>query len=114
MKKLTLLLSVAVIAIGVAITYHYFEASVSYSITYIWETLFNTDNRRLTVIPLGVFLGLVYFAVQHYLDPKSEQSDSEGLGNTPKPTVANFVKILLIGFLSLIAGASLGPEAILV
>jgi H+/Cl- antiporter ClcA len=32
----------------------------------------------------------------------------------PEPSVANFFKVLLIGFFSLLAGASLGPEAILV
>ncbi|MEO5628123.1 MAG: chloride channel protein [Candidatus Saccharimonadales bacterium] len=114
MNKLRLLVGTIIVAIGVALTYHYFEAVVADSITYIWDTLLNTANRRLLVIPAAVLLGLIFFAVQHWLDAKSEKGVSEGLGNTPKPTAANFAKVLFIGYLSLVAGASLGPEAILV
>jgi H+/Cl- antiporter ClcA len=57
---------------------------------------------------------LFYFGLQHLLDKKSENSQEYGLGNMPAPTLANYLKVLLLGFFSLIAGASLGPEAILV
>src|SRR5690606_31307674 len=43
-----------------------------------------------------------------------EKQTTKGLGSEPKPTFSNLAKVLGIGFLSLFAGASLGPEAVLV
>lgn len=114
MKKLQILLSTILVAIGVALTYFYFEYIVHHSITYVWDTWLGTENTRWLVIPACLVISLVFFGLQHRLDPKSETHESEGLGDMPKPTVANFVKVLFIGFFSLLAGASLGPEAILV
>lgn len=114
MKKLYLILAVAVTGIGVALTYYLFEAAVHSSINFIWNDVFNTDTNRLLVLPLCLALSLVYFGLQHYLDKKSEHTTTHGLAETPNPTIANYLKVLLIGFFSLLAGASLGPEAILV
>lgn len=114
MKKLQLLLATIIVSIGVAITYHYFEAAVHHSITYIWDTVLNTQTHRWLVVPTCFVITLLFFGVQHWLDPASEKQQSEGLGEMPKPTLTNFAKVLFIGFLSLVAGASLGPEAILV
>lgn len=114
MKKLQLLLATVLVSIGVAITYHYFEYAVHHSITYIWDTLLNTQTHRWLVVPTCLVIGLIFFGIQHWLDPASEKHQSEGLGEMPKPTIANFAKVLFIGFFSLVAGASLGPEAILV
>lgn len=114
MKKLQLLLATIVVSIGVAVTYHYFESAVHHSITYIWDTVLNTPTHRWLVVPTCFVITLLFFGVQHWLDPASEKQESEGLGEMPKPTIANFAKVLFIGFLSLVAGASLGPEAILV
>jgi H+/Cl- antiporter ClcA len=114
MKSLKILLLTILVGIGVAITYFYFEAAIHHSVNYVWDDLFDTENQRLMVVPICLSITLAYFAVQHLLDKRSEDHESQGLGSAPEPTVANFVKILLIGFLSLLAGASLGPEAILV
>lgn len=114
MKKLLTALSILLVSTLVALTYFYFEAAVHHSIHYIWNDWLNTNTNRLLVIPLSLVLGLLFFGAQHYLDPKSENHESHGLGNAPEPTLTNFVKVLVIGFFSLIAGASLGPEAILV
>jgi len=114
MKKLYVLLSVVLVSVGVAFTYDLFEKSVHNSIARVWYTWLNTDNVRWIVIPACIIIGLIFFGLQHYLDPKSETHESEGLGNMPDPTVVNFAKVLFIGFFSLLAGASLGPEAILV
>lgn len=114
MKKLQLLLATIVTSVGVALTYHYFELAVRHSINYVWDDLFDTEGQRWLVVPLCLVITLVFFAAQHWLDPASENKQSEGLGNMPKPTIVNFLKVLTIGFLSLLAGASLGPEAILV
>lgn len=114
MKKAGLLLATAVVGVGVAITYYLFEGAVHHSISYVWDTLLNTSERRLLVLPLCLILTLAYFFAQHVLDTKSETKEQKGLGETPDFTVNNFLKILFIGFLSLVAGASLGPEAVLV
>lgn len=114
MKKLVVLLSVVLVGIGVALTYHIFENLVHGSINLVWYDWFNTDTYRLLVIPLTVVLSLLFFGLQHYLDPASEKKQEHGLGEMPAPTVSNFLKVLLIGYFSLLAGASLGPEAILV
>lgn len=102
------------IGVMVALTYFVFERAVHHSISYIWNDLFNTGQTRLLVIPLALVLSLIYFGVQHALDPRSENVQSEGLGGVPTPTIKNYLRVLCIGFFSLIAGASLGPEAILV
>jgi H+/Cl- antiporter ClcA len=114
MKKLRILLSIVLVAVLVAVTYHYFESAVRHSIDYIWDTWLDTENERLLVIPVCFVISLVFFGLQHYLDPESETHEAEGLGETPAPTLVNLAKVLLIGFFSLVAGASLGPEAILV
>jgi len=114
MKKLQLILATTAVSIGVALTYHYFELVVRNSIDRVWDTVFDTSANRWLVVPLCLVLTLVFFGVQHRLDPASEKKQSEGLGDMPKPSLQNYGKVLLIGFLSLIAGASLGPEAILV
>jgi len=114
MKKLGLLFSVALVGFGSALTYHFFENSIHWFIDTVWYDTFNTDSNRWLIIPLCLFFGLIFFGLQHLLDPKSENSVEEGLGEAPDPRLQNFIKVLLIGFFSLVAGASLGPEAILV
>lgn len=114
MKKTVLLLATAAVGIGVALTYYLFEGAVHHSINLIWNDWLNTGERRLLVLPLCIVLTLVYFGVQHYLDPQAETKEQKGLGETPNFSASNFLKILFIGFLSLVAGASLGPEAVLV
>lgn len=113
-KKLLVPLLTILVGVVVAVLYFLFEGAVHHSIAYVWDTLFETDSKRWLVIPLCFVLTLAYFALQHKLDPKSEKSEDHGFGTMPKPTLTNLGKVLLIGFLSLLAGASLGPEAILV
>jgi len=114
MKSIKLLLAIVLVGIGCALTYHVFENVVHVGIDLIWYDWFNTDTNRLLVIPLTVSLALAYFGLQHVLDKKSEAHQEHGLGDMPKPTVVSYLKVLLLGFLSLVAGASLGPEAVLV
>lgn len=106
---LTVLLGVLV-----ALVYLLFEQTVHHATAYVWTDLVDTNVTRWLVLPLSVLLGTLYFGLQHWLDPASEKVESHGLGATPKVTVANLVKILLVGFFSLLAGAALGPEAVLV
>ena len=104
----------ALVGVGAAITYFYFESAVHHSIDYIWNDLFDTEAYRALVVPVCIVITVAYFGAQHLLDSKSEQHETHGLGSVPSPTVANYLKVLAIGFLSLVAGASMGPEAILV
>jgi hypothetical protein len=115
MKRLVLLLACALVGVTVAFTYFGFEYAVHHSITLIWFTLFNTENNRMLVMPLCVILSFIFFASQHFLDRKSDKSEAHGLGGgTMDARLKNVVIILCVGYLSLVAGASLGPEAVLV
>lgn len=113
-QRLLLLVSTVVTAVAVAVTYHYFESAVHYSTNLVWNTWLQTGTNRLLVVPVCIGLTVVFFGVQHLLDRKSEKQESEGLGEAPEATLVNFAKVISIGFFSLLAGASLGPEAILV
>lgn len=113
--KLKLLIGVVLVAIGVALTYYVFEQAIHHSINYIWNDLFDTANDRYLVVPLSIVGALLFFGWQHYLDPKSENHEEHSLGGDPiNPTLRNYLIILFIGYFSLVGGASLGPEAILV
>lgn len=115
MARLIKLLAVAlVVGLGVAVTYYFFEAAVHRAIDTVWLDWLKTDEHRWAVIPTCLLLSLAYFGVQHALDRYAEHRESHGLGQTPAATIRNFSRILAIGFLSLLAGASLGPEAVLV
>jgi H+/Cl- antiporter ClcA len=114
MKGLKTVLVTALVGVGAAITYFYFESAVHHSIDYVWNDLFDTETYRLLVVPVCAVITLAYFGAQHLLDPKSEKHEAHGLGSIPSPTILNYLKVLAIGFLSLVAGASMGPEAILV
>lgn len=114
MKQLKVIILAALVAAGVALTYFYFEAAVRNAIDLVWNDWLGTGSRRYLVPAICIVLALVYFGMQHWLDPHAEKHASHGLGDAPLPTVASFVKVLGLGFLSLVAGASLGPEAVLV
>lgn len=114
MGKLKILILSFVVGFGVAITYYIFESAVHGSINIVWNNWLNTDENRLLIVPLMIVISLVYFGLQHLLDPKSEHQEADGLGNVQHSTIANYLKVLAIGFFSLLAGTSLGPEAILI
>lgn len=115
MKNIKLLLACGLVSVLVAVTYYLFETAVHESINYIWDDLFNSEENRLVVVPLAVVLGMIYFGAQRLLDKKSEGKESHGLGGEKfDPSLKALFVILLLGYFSLIAGASLGPEAILV
>jgi H+/Cl- antiporter ClcA len=113
-KRLSLLFAAALVGLSVALTYFYFEAAVHHGIDLVWNDWLDTGTQRWLVAPVCVAVSLIFFGLQHRLDPQSEHLESHGLGDMPKATLMNFVKVLFIGFWSLLAGASLGPEAILV
>lgn len=111
---MVVLAGTALVGAAVALLYHIFETALHSSINAIWYNWLNTDNNRWLVIPASVVIGLIFFGLQHFLDESSEKREAHGLGQTPPASVINLTKVLLIGFFSLLAGATLGPEAILV
>jgi H+/Cl- antiporter ClcA len=114
-KLVLLLVSCALVGILVAVTYFAFEYAVHHSISIIWTSWFNSNTTRLLVVPLCVILTLIFFGLQHFLDRSSENKESHGLGGSlQKPTLKRLAIVLTLGFFSLVAGASLGPEAVLV
>jgi H+/Cl- antiporter ClcA len=116
MKWIRLAVSSVIIGIGVALTYHYFELATNESIDFIWGTWLQTGSIRLLVVPLCIVLTLSYFGARHYLDKPSEAAEGGGLGTGAQPAakLRNYLTVLFVGYLSLLAGASLGPEAILI
>jgi len=114
-KQLKLLLGCIIVGIVVALTYYLFESAVRHSIDFLWDTVFDSENKRLLVVPLSIVVGLLFFGLQHWLDRKSENTESHGLAaDGIKPSLRMIAIILILGYFSLLAGASLGPEAVLV
>lgn len=110
-----LLLGCVITGVIIALIYYGFETGVSHSIDFIWNTLLQSEIHRWAVIPITLLGALIFFAAQHFLDPKSEKHEVKGLGGeAAKPTFKKLFLVLFIGYFSLLAGASLGPEAILV
>lgn len=115
MKNIKLIFGCVVTGIAVALIYYGFEQGVAHSINFIWNDTLQSEIHRWIVIPITLVGALVFFAAQHFLDPKSEKHEVKGLGGeATKPTFKKLFLVLFIGYFSLLAGASLGPEAILV
>jgi len=92
-----------------------FEAAVDHGTDEVWNTLAGTDETRWLVVPLAIALSIVFSAIvrlvgqPRYTEPKTDLLD-EG-GPDQSATFASLVVIFGVGLASLIAGASLGPEA---
>lgn len=114
LQAIKLFFGIIIVGVVVALTYHIFENAIHGAINLIWYDWLDTSTKRILVIPTGILLTILFFGVQHYLDRDSETHEEHGLGNMPEATITNFLKVLFIGFLSLLAGATLGPEAVLV
>ena len=114
-----LVLALVALAIGVvdAVVFVGFEWVVNHGTDWLWNDVAGSDDVRWRVVPLALVLSIAFSAlvrwvgqrrfVEPHLDPLHS---SDG----PPPTVAGLATILLVGAASLLAGASLGPEAALV
>jgi H+/Cl- antiporter ClcA len=117
--RLATLVAVA-IGIGVldAVVFVVFEAVIDDGSDEVWNTLAHTDDTRWLVVPLAIVLSICFsFIVRlvgqsRFTEPKTDLL-AEGIPSEPA-TVGSIAVIFLIGATSLIAGASLGPEASLV
>lgn len=117
-KQPSFLLGIAalVVLVGVLVAFVYtiFERAVHHAIEFVWIEWLQTDEYRWVAFLAAVGLGMLYFSVKHVLSGDTDSEHEHGLGAVPEATFTNMGKVLLIGFLSLLAGAVLGPEAILV
>lgn len=122
-RALVLLAAVSLV-IGAAdgLVFLGFEWVVNNGSDWIWNNVAGSDTSRWRVIPLAIVLSVVFSVVVRavgevrwltpHLDPFGA---ADGAGeDAPAPKLGALGAILLIGASSLIAGASLGPEAPLV
>src|SRR4051794_4135789 len=115
------LLSVA-LAVGVvdALLFKGFERAVNDGIDVIWNDVFHTDEHRWVVVPLAVALSVALTVLclvlrqPRLVEPKVGLVETGGDGDDESPTLGAIGVITIIGLGSLLAGASLGPEASLV
>ena len=95
-----------------------FEWLVKHGGDWIWDDLAGSDDARWRVVPLALALSLAYSAVlRARREPRVTRPDPDLLDaarEPPPPTLDSLATILLVGLASLLAGASLGPEAPLV
>jgi H+/Cl- antiporter ClcA len=117
-------LAAIAIAIGTAngLVFLGFEWVVKHGTDWIWNDLANSDESRWRVLPLAIALSLALTAVMRavgqprwtspHVDPLADAEDEDE--TAPPPTAGALATILLVGAASLLAGASLGPEASLV
>lgn len=120
--KLPILLVIAVsVAMGVAmgVIFLLFEWLVNHGDTFIWDDVFQTEDHRWVVVPLAVVLSLLFSLLVHAVGQKRivpiHLSLVDELGGPVAPaTVRDIWVTLAVGLGSLLAGASLGPEAALV
>lgn len=105
-----------IIGIVDAIILYLFEFVGIEGTIWLWGDVLNTDEQRWLVFPVALVLGLVLTAVYKLTKVKRVKETSgdllEELQNPPA-TLASIGAVLLIGVTSLLAGASLGPEAAL-
>jgi H+/Cl- antiporter ClcA len=118
MKKLYLLLLAAIIGVADALILKGFEFVTTEGSLYVWNDIFKTDVYRWGVIPLAIVLSIVLGFVlrwtnqERLVKPKLSPVDKEP--NAGPPTLKTLGIITIVGIVSLLAGASLGPEASLV
>ena len=100
------LIVAALAGILVAALYVVFEHLVSSSIDLVWFDWIDTEHRRLFTFAAVVIFGMVFFGAKHLSDSHKKWLD--------KHRPYKLGAIIIVGFLSLFSGATLGPEAVLI
>jgi chloride channel protein, CIC family len=123
-RALVVLLALA-LAIGVVdgLVFLGFEWAIKHGTDWVWNDVVDTDSSRWRVVPLALVLSIAFSALLRligqprwtapHLDPLGP-TEAPGAEPAPPPALTALGTILLVGAGSLIAGASLGPEAPLV
>jgi H+/Cl- antiporter ClcA len=116
-NRLLVILVALVIGVIDALVFKSFEYVVNHGTNFIWNDVFKTDIHRWIVIPLAIVLSCclsILFKLvreKRVVEPETDSLKQIGKGNV---TLRSIGLIALIGICSLLAGASLGPEASLV
>ncbi len=106
MKHVKPLFVAAVAGVLVAALYVVFEYCVSTSIDLVWFEWIGTEHNRLLTFAAVIALGMAFFGAKHLTDTHAKWLD--------KHRPYKLLAVLVIGFLSLFSGATLGPEAVLI
>ena len=117
MDKIKIILVSLLIGILNALFYLAVEFIDTQGTDFLWNDVFNTDQNRILVIPLAIFLSIVFSAVIIFFKQKRiGKSETNLLSDEEvKPTrFKDIITIFIIGCTGLLAGASLGPEGVLV
>lgn len=117
MDKIKLFLVSILIGILVGISYLFVEFIDTTGVDLIWNNIFQTDEYRILVIPVAIFLSIIFSSIILLLKQKRIGEAETNLLSSEeiKPTsLSEILKIGLIGCAGLLAGASLGPEGVLV
>ena len=105
-----LLIDSIVIGLLVGAVYFIFEHAVAKSLDFFWDDLLDTDNDRLLIFPIILVMSGFFFYTKHrFLMSGKKEIDPE-----KHPTESMLGIVLVVGFFSLSAGVSLGPEAVLI
>lgn len=100
-----------------------FEWVVNHGSDWIWNDLVDSDDVRWRVIPLAIVLSIAFSVLLRLVrEPRWQPPHLDPLGAAqpagddaaPPPALTALGVVLLVGAGSLLAGASLGPEAPLV
>src|SRR3954452_6881677 len=113
-----MLLLAAELGVAIALVFVSFEWAVNHGTDWIWNDFAGTDDHRWRVLVLAPILGIGYSAVvracgQPRIVPVHTDLMAHAAG-PPTTTLRAVGVAVLIGLTSLLAGASLGPEAALI
>ena len=114
-KQIIALLTSLTLGFTIGLLYIGFTQAVDISQDYIWFDLFDVSKNKIYIIPLAVAGGLV---MAGFLKLFNQSSNKSGLSIKDLSSLKNISPVwvlasLALGYISLVAGASLGPEAIL-
>lgn len=101
----------------VAAVYLLFTTTVDNAQEFVWFELGGVDENKIMAIPLALIGGLVMAGTLRFAKMRGHQEIGHtipAMMGVSSVTATWLVRTLLIGFISLVAGASLGPEAVLI
>jgi H+/Cl- antiporter ClcA len=118
-KQAIVVLISILIGISIGLAYFVFEFIVNEGSDWLWNSVLGSDIQRWRVIPIAIVLGLIYSLIikifkQDQIISSEPLSITDEIAQIKPTAVKDLVAIFVIGSFSLLAGASLGPEASLV
>jgi H+/Cl- antiporter ClcA len=112
-----LVLIALLVGIADALLFLGFEWVVHHGTDWLWNDVAGTDEVRWRLVPLAIGLSIAFsallraFGERRFVEPHLDPLEDSEPGSPP--TTAGLATVLLLGAASLLAGASLGPEATL-